>query len=57
MTMHLYETEEGDKWVCITCGIEEEAMIKKEEWKWIFDKGDQTLRCSLCNRSDYDFED
>ncbi len=55
--MHLYETEEGDKWVCITCGVEKESMIKVKKWEWIFDKGDQTLRCSLCNQPDYDFED
>ncbi len=55
--MHLYETEEGDKWVCITCGVEEESTIKAKKWEWIFDKADQTLRCSLCKLPDYDFED
>ena len=55
--MHLFETEEGDKWVCITCGAEEEAMIKEKGWEWIFDRHDQTLRCALCGNSDYDFDD
>lgn len=55
--MHLFETEEGDKWVCITCGVEEEAMIKDKKWEWIFDRHDQTLRCSLCGHPDYDYED
>ena len=55
--MHLYETEEGDKWVCITCGVEEEKMIKANKWEWIFDKEDMTLRCSLCKRPDYDYDD
>ena len=55
--MHLFETEKGDKWVCITCGVEEESMITEKKWEWIFDKHDQTLRCSLCGHPDYDFED
>ena len=55
--MHLFETEEGDKWICIHCGTEEEAMIKENKWEWIFDQQDQTLRCALCGHSDYDFED
>ncbi|BCL60850.1 hypothetical protein [Desulfomarina profundi] len=55
--MHLYETEEGDKWVCITCGVEEESMIREKKWEWIFDRDDPTLRCALCRRPDYDYED
>ncbi len=55
--MHLFETEEGDRWVCITCGVEEAPMIEEKKWEWIFDKNDQTLRCSLCGGPDYDFED
>ncbi|WP_153306350.1 hypothetical protein [Desulfopila sp. IMCC35006] len=55
--MHLFATEDGDKWVCITCGVEEEAMISEKKWEWCFDKHDQTLRCSLCGHPDYDFED
>ncbi len=55
--MHLFETEEGDKWVCINCGIEEEVMIKDKRWVWIFDQHDQTLRCALCGNPDYDFDD
>jgi hypothetical protein len=43
--------------VCITCGVEEESMIKEKKWEWFFDRGDQNLRCSLCNGPDYDFED
>lgn len=56
--MHLFETAEGDKWVCINCGVAEEDAIKeKKGWEWIFDRHDQTLRCSLCGHSDYEFED
>lgn len=55
--MHLFETKEGDKWVCITCGKEETKMIEELDWEWIFDKDDPTLRCSLCKRSDFDFDD
>ncbi|GAB6191746.1 hypothetical protein JCM39068_14950 [Desulfocastanea catecholica] len=55
--MHLFETEDGDKWVCVTCGVEEEPMIREKNWRWCFDKHDQTLRCSLCGHPDYDIED
>jgi hypothetical protein len=55
--MHLFETKDGDKWVCISCGVEEQKMIEEKGWEWIFDRQDQTLRCSLCGHSDYDFED
>ncbi len=55
--MHLFETKDGDKWVCITCGVEEEAMIKEQQWQWCFDKDDLTLRCALCGHPDYDYED
>ncbi len=55
--MHLFETKEGDKWVCITCGQEQADMIEEKKWEWIFDKDDQTLRCSLCKGPDHDFDD
>ncbi|MCP3889671.1 MAG: hypothetical protein GY702_12470 [Desulfobulbaceae bacterium] len=55
--MHLFETEEGDKWVCITCGEEKKDMIMEKKWEWIFDKHDMVLRCALCGHPDFDFED
>lgn len=55
--MHLFETEEGDKWVCVHCRLEEEETIAAKGWEWIFDRHDQTLRCALCGHSDYDIED
>ncbi len=55
--MHLYETEEGDKWVCIACGKEEAEMIENKKWEFIFDKDDPTLRCSLCKAPDFDYDD
>lgn len=55
--MHLFETEEGDKWVCLTCGVEQEEMIVAKKWQWIFDRNDQTIRCALCGHPDYDFDD
>lgn len=57
LSMHLFETEDGDKWVCITCGNEKNDMIEEKKWEFIFDKHDQTLRCSLCGHPDYDYED
>ena len=55
--MHLFETEKGDRWVCIHCGVEEKEMIEEKKWEYIFDREDQTLRCSLCGKGDYDIED
>ena len=55
--MHLFETKDGDIWVCITCGIEKEDMIKEKGWEYIFDNHDQTLRCSLCHQPDFEIED
>lgn len=55
--MHLFETAEGDKWVCITCGVEQEEMITAQQWQWIFDRHDQTIRCSLCGHPDYEIDD
>lgn len=55
--MHLFETKEGDKWVCITCGIEQESMIADKNWELIFDRHDQTLRCFLCGHPDFEIDD
>ncbi len=55
--MHLFETPDGDKWVCITCGSTERELIEERKWEFIFDKHDHTLRCSLCGHPDYDYED
>ncbi|MEA3467077.1 MAG: hypothetical protein U9R57_02505 [Thermodesulfobacteriota bacterium] len=55
--MHLFETEEGDIWVCITCGREREEEIKAKNWEYIFDRDDPELRCKLCGGPDYDMED
>ncbi len=56
-TMHLFETEKGDRWVCIVCGEEQQEMIREKKWEHIFDRDDQTLRCSLCGKGDFDIED
>jgi hypothetical protein len=55
--MHLFETEEGDKWVCIACGIEQAQSIEEKNWEFIFDKDDPMLRCSFCGQGDYEIED
>ena len=55
--MHLFETPNGDRWVCITCGSTEKEMIEEKRWEYIFDKHDQTLRCSICGHPDYDYDD
>ncbi len=57
VAMHLFETETGDQWVCITCIKEQEEMIQEKQWEWILERPDQVLRCSLCGHPDYDFED
>lgn len=55
--MRLYETENGDKWVCIYCQTEEAKMIEEKKWLEIFDKDEPTLRCSLCKKPDFDYDD
>jgi len=55
--MHLFETKEGDVWVCVTCGEKESKMIVEQDWEWIFDKDDPMLRCSICKGPDFDYDD
>jgi len=55
--MHLFETDEGDKWVCIWCGKEKYDEIIENKWEHIFDKEDPTLRCFFCNKGDYNFDE
>jgi len=55
--MHLFETEDGDIWICVTCGREKEAEIREKDWEYIFDRDDPTLRCHLCKGPDYEVED
>jgi hypothetical protein len=37
--------------------MEQESMIAEKKWQWIFDRHDQTLRCSLCGHPDYEIDD
>lgn len=55
--MHLFETDKGDRWVCVLCGEEEQEMIREKNWEYIFDQDDQTLRCSICGKGDFDVDD
>jgi hypothetical protein len=55
--MDLYETREGDKWVCVTCRYEQAEKIEQEKWEWILEKHDPILRCSICHHPDYEIED
>ena len=55
--MHLFETEEGDRWVCVSCRNEKAERIEHDQWEWIFDKHDPVLRCSICGHPDYEVED
>jgi hypothetical protein len=55
--MHLFETEEGDKWVCVACGLEQAQLIEEKKWEFIFDKDNPMLRCSFCGQGDYEIED
>lgn len=55
--MYLFETEKGDRWICIHCGQEHKEMIEEKKWEFIFEKHDNTLRCSICKKGDYEFED
>ena len=55
--MHLFETKDGDKWICITCRYEQADKIEQNKWEWILENHDQTLRCSICGHPDYEIED
>ncbi|MCX5870495.1 MAG: hypothetical protein NTY00_07650 [Deltaproteobacteria bacterium] len=55
--MHLFETEEGDKWVCIACRLEQAKEIEEKKWEYLFDKDSPMLRCSFCGQGDYEIED
>ncbi len=55
--MHLFETKEGDKWVCVACGQQQAKFIEDEQWEYIFDQDNPMLRCSLCGQGDYEIED
>lgn len=55
--MHLFETEDGDIWVCVTCGREREEEIRAKNWEYIFDRDDPVLRCKLCGGPDFEVED
>jgi uncharacterized Zn finger protein len=55
--MHLFETEEGDRWVCITCGQEKAEIIEEKKWEFLFDKDSPLLRCVFCGQGDYEIED
>jgi len=51
--MHLYESKEGDRWVCRHCVLEEADMIKAENWEYIFERNEQDLICSLCGEPEF----
>jgi hypothetical protein len=55
--MHLFETKKGDKWVCITCRLEQAEKLELDQWEWILDKHDPILRCTICGHPDYEIED
>lgn len=54
--MHLFETEDGDIWVCVNCGRDHEEEIKNKDWEYIFDRDDPELRCKLCGGPDFEVE-
>ncbi len=55
--MHLFETDNGDKWVCAPCGQEQAQLIEESKWEYIFDKDNPMLRCNFCGQGDYEIED
>ncbi len=55
--MYLFETAEGDKWVCVNCVQEKEQEILQKRWEFIFEKNEPELRCGICGHGDFDFED
>ena len=57
ITMHLFETKDGDRWVCAYCKKEQKQMLEDDEWEYLFDKDDPMLRCALCRHPDIEVED
>jgi len=55
--MHLFETKDGDKWVCAYCRKEQQQLLEDEKWEYLFDKEEPMLRCSLCGHPDFEVED
>ena len=55
--MHLYETNEGDRWVCQYCAREERDMIAEKSWEYIFERDEQDLICHLCGKPEYTPDD
>lgn len=57
LTMHLFESKKGDRWVCSYCAQDEKEMIHDEGWEYLFDRDEQYLRCSLCGEPEFIPED
>ena len=55
--MHLFESKDGDRWVCEYCAREEAEMIKNEGWEHIFDRDEQDLICSMCGNPQFTHDD
>ena len=55
--MHLFESKKGDRWVCQHCAREEAEMIDTEGWEYIFDRYEQDIICSICQKPEYTPED
>ena len=55
--MQLWETDNGDKWLCADCLDELKDRSKKGSWRMVFDRLDPELRCAHCGLGDVDVED
>jgi len=55
--MQLWDTPNGDKWLCEECKAEIKEQISKEEWRMVFDRLDPMLRCAICGHCDIEIED
>ena len=55
--MQLWETKNGDKWLCAECKAEIEDQVVREGWRMVFDRLDPMLRCAICGHCDIEIED
>ena len=55
--MQLFDTPNGDKWICEECKAEINEQVINEKWRMVFDRLDPMLRCAICGHSDIEIED
>lgn len=55
--MELWETDEGDRWICVHCQKDIKQEPDKAGWRKVLERDDPELRCFQCGHGEFDFED